>query len=56
MPFSKDAMYMSVSGFQMKFTASFSIIKGVLSAPGDFDFASLVFNGIVGRLANNILC
>ena len=34
MPLSKDALYISVSGFDTMCKASFSILTGVLSAPG----------------------
>ena len=39
MPRSKDALYISVSGFETKFMASFSILTGILSAPGDFELS-----------------
>ena len=34
MPLSKDALYISVSSFDTMFIASFSILTGILFAPG----------------------
>ena len=36
-PLSKDALYVSVSGSDTKFVASFSILTWILSAPGDLE-------------------